>query len=194
MKRSLFYVGALMLALAGCASGPTVRAVSDPQVNFTTFRTFGFASPLGTDRNGFVSQVSNALTVATRREMEARGLVYAPENPQLLVNFNAQLNDRVRIDQQPNSMMRSNRGFYSHRGGLYAPFPTWQDQTTVRQYQEGTISIDVANAATRQLVWEGVASQRMGSRENSDLIGAIDRAVTAAFVRFPIPVSAPAGN
>jgi hypothetical protein len=194
MLRNLILVGAVMLALAGCASGPTVRAVSDPQADFTAFRTFGFASPLGTDRNGFVSQVSSALMLAARREMEARGLVYAAENPQLLVNFNAQLADRVRIDQQPSSMMRSNRGFYSYRGGLYAPFPSWQDQTTVRQYREGTINIDVANAATRQLVWEGVVSQTMGSRENSDLIGAIDRAVTAAFVRFPIARPAAGAN
>jgi hypothetical protein len=183
-----------MLALAGCASGPTVRAVSDPQADFTAFRTFGFVSPLGTDRNGFVSQVSTAMTAATRREMEARGLVYAAEDPQLLVNFNAQLADRVRIDQQPSSMMRSNRAYYGYRRGFYTPFPTWQDQTTVTQYQEGTINIDVADAATRQLVWEGVVSQRMGSRENADLIAAIDRGVTAAFGRFPIAVSSPAGN
>lgn len=193
---------ALMLGLAaplaGCASGPSVRIMSDPAANFTSYRTFGFADPLGTDRNGYHSQVSEALMQATRREMEARGFVYVPQDPQLLVNFNAALNDRVRVTTTPEPVIGNMGvgiamgpgfglgGYYGYRGGLYAPFPMYEDRTTVTQYKEGTLNIDIADAAARRLVWEGIVTQRLDDSVYGDLGPTINRAVSAAFDRFPI--------
>jgi hypothetical protein len=183
------------LLLAGCASGPSVRAMSDPQANFSAYRSFGFASPLGTDRNGYSSQVSQALKAATRREMEARGLVYTEQSPQLLVNFNARLADKVQVSTTAEPVMNVGmgigRGYYGYRGGLYSPFPVYQDRTTVSQYKEGTLNVDVADAAARRLVWEGVVTQNLGDKAYADLGGTIDRAVSAAFARFPIQAAQP---
>ena len=56
MKTRLIIAAALTaaaLAAAGCASTPNVRVVSDPTADFTQYRTFGFANPLGTDRGGY---------------------------------------------------------------------------------------------------------------------------------------------
>lgn len=194
MKGPAVFIFAALL-LAGCASGPTVRAMADPQANFAAYRTFGFAEPLGTDRNGYRSQVSEALRSATRREMEARGLTYAATNPQLLVNFNAALADRVRVSSVPEPVMGMGRGlgmgYYGYRGGLYTTFPVYQDRTTVSQYKEGTLNVDVADAAARRLVWEGVVTQKLNDSAYADLGPTIDSAVTAAFARFPISPTKP---
>ena len=107
MKRAsrVAILAASLLALAACSSGPDVRALSDPSANFTQYQTFGFMSPLGTDRAGYRSVVSQQLSDSTRREMEARGFRYDPASPQLLVNFSANLNEKMRITTVPEPVM-----------------------------------------------------------------------------------------
>lgn len=188
MRSIKMFAATLLLAAAACSSGPTVRAVSDPQANFASYRTFGFASPLGTDRNGYRSIVSEALKAAARRELEARGFIYSAGDPQLIVNFNAQLSDKVRVSSTPVPTMGvgMGMGYYGYRGGLYAPFPVYQDQTTVSQYKEGTLNIDVADAAAKRLVWEGVVTDQVTSKSYDNIAATVDAAVAAAFVRFPV--------
>ncbi|WP_416907424.1 MAG: DUF4136 domain-containing protein [Polymorphobacter sp.] len=183
MKTLPLVVG-LAVALAGCASGPSVRSMSDPQANFASYQTFGFADPLGTDRSGYRSVVSEALKTSTRRQLEARGFTYVAENPQLLVNFNAQLNDKMRVNTTPTSTM--GMGYYGYRGRLYAPYPLYAEQTTVSEYKEGTLNIDVADSAAKRLLWEGVVSQAVTQKALDNVPAALDTAVAAAFEKFPV--------
>jgi len=176
----------MALSLAGCASGPSVQIMSDPQANFASYRTFGFAQPLGTDRNGYKSQVSSALMTAARREMEARGFVYSAQQPQLLVNFNAALADRVRVNTTPEPVMGVGVGYYGYRGGLYTPYPVYQDRTTVTEYKEGTLNVDIADVASQRLIWEGVVTKKMDSKAYENIGATIDSAVAAAFAKFPV--------
>jgi Domain of unknown function (DUF4136) len=174
-----------MLLLACCASGPDVRAVSDPSANFAQFRTFGFAEPLGTDRAGYQSIVSQQLKAATTREMTARGLTYAPANPDLLVNFSAQLNDKMRVTTTPEPVMAP--GYYGYRRGFYQPWPMYTERTDVSQYTEGTLTIDVIDAARKQLVWEGTVTKSITSKDQANVPAALDAAVAAAFAKYPSP-------
>jgi hypothetical protein len=56
----------LLLILIGYASAPDVRVMSDPSVNFALYQTFAFVSPLGTDRSGYQTLVSQELKAATQ--------------------------------------------------------------------------------------------------------------------------------
>ena len=179
---------AMAVSLAGCATGPSVQVMSDPQANFASYRTFGFAQPLGTDRNGYQSQVSTALMASARREMEARGFVYSAQQPQLLVNFNAALADRVRVNtvSEPTMGVGMGVGYYGYRGGLYAPYPVYQDRTTVSEYKEGTLNVDVADVVSKRLIWEGVVTKKMDSKAYENIGATIDSAVSAACTKFPV--------
>lgn len=177
-------VAAVALAgLSACASGPQVRALSDPSANFAQYQTFGFIVPLGTDSRGYQSVVSQQLKAATRREMEARGYRYSAENPQLLVNFSAALNDKMRVTTTPEPFYGS---YYGYRRGFYQPWPLYEDRTTISQYQEGTLTIDVIDAERKQLVWEGTVSKSVTSKDMANVGDALDAAVTAAFAKFPM--------
>lgn len=180
-----------LLAVAGCASGPDVRVVSDKDADFGQFKTFGFASPLGTDQGGYQSVVSTTLKAATRRELEARGMTYDGANPQLVVNFNASLADKLRTTSTPAptmgvGMRYGGRGYYGYRSGLYAPWPMYQDQTTVTQYKEGTLNIDIADAARKQLIWEGVVIASVTPKTYDNLEATLNGAVASAFQKFPV--------
>lgn len=177
-----------LLALGGCATGPDVRVDYDRTADFTAYKTFGFASPLGTDRGGYQSVVSQHLKAATQREMEARGMRLDTSAPQLLVNFNAALSDKLRVTSTPSMSV----GYYGYRGGLYSAWPLYNDYTTVSQYKEGTLNIDVVDAARKQLVWEGVVTDSVTQKMLDNVPAAVDAAVKAAFLKYPIPAPAPA--
>lgn len=182
---------ALVLALgtlAGCATSPSVSVQQDGNADFSRFRTFGFLEPLGTDRQGYQTIVSQTLRQAAMREMQVRGFRYDPQAPQLLINFGADLNDRMRVNtsMQPNRSANWHRSPFDHRGGFYSTWPMHTQTTTVTQYQEGTVRIDVVDAGRRQLVWESVVSSRMTNSTRNDIPAALNEAVSLAFARFPV--------
>jgi len=192
LTRRLLSLGfaASLLALAGCATAPDVRVSVDRSADFSKYKTFAFTSPLGTDRGGYQSIVSQHLKAATQREMEARGMRLDTSAPQLLVNFNGSLTDKLRMTTMPAPAMGV--GYYGYRGGMYGVGSQYFDQTTVTPYKEGTLNIDVVDAAAKQLVWEGVVTDSVTQKDLDNLQAALDAAVAAAFAKYPIPAPAKA--
>jgi hypothetical protein len=180
-------------ALAGCASAPSVQVEIDREADFSRYKTFGFASPLGTDKSGYASLVSQYLKAATQRELEARGLKLVAASPQLLVNFNAALNEKLRVDTTPTATMSVGvgRGYYGYRAGMYSAWPLYADRTTVTPYNEGTLNIDLADTVRKQLVWEGVVTGSVTQKNLDNLQVSVDAAVAAAFAKYPVAKPAP---
>ena len=182
---------AACLALSACASLPQVRASYDRSADFTQYKTFAFLSPLATDRDGYQSLVSQALKAATQREMEVRGLRVDNNAPQLLINFNAALVDKTRVSTSPVMVSGGlgfyGGGFYGYRRGVYTLWPQYVEQTVVYNYKEGTLNIDVIDAARKQLVWEGVVTDSsVTQQELADLPTSLSNAVKAAFAKYPV--------
>ena len=166
-----------LLVLAGCASGPTIRSNADESADFGSFRTFAFMQPLSTDREGYQTIISAHFMAAAERELIALGLQRDDANPDLLINFSANLDQRLRVRQTPNS------GFGAHRRGFYSTWPSYR--TEVRQYTQGTLVVDAVDPARRQLVWEGVAQNRITASTAEDARPLIDLAMREIFARFP---------
>ncbi|MCU0761338.1 MAG: DUF4136 domain-containing protein [Steroidobacteraceae bacterium] len=187
-----------LLLLAGCAApGPTVRAEYDRSADFRRYQTFGFFAPLGTDKEGYQTAVSTYLKAATRRELEARGYRYDEAAPQLLVNFGAKLNDKLRVSEVPVPTMGLGvglgPGYYGYRAGLYGAWPLYPaTETRVDQYKEGTLNVDLVDAGRKQLVWEGVAVGRVTQKTLENLQPALDSVVASVFAKFPVPAAAAA--
>jgi hypothetical protein len=173
----------VLILLAGCASGPTIRSNLDGSVDFSKYRTFGFLDPLGTDRDGYQTLVSQQLVASTDRELRARGLERTDSNPDLLVNFSANLDQRLRVTQTPAVPISSVDR--RHHRGFYSTWPTHQ-QTEIRQYTQGTLGIDIVDASRRQLIWEGFAMGRVTQRTTDNLGPVLDAAVVDILGDFPI--------
>ena len=183
-------LAAALLALAGCASAPAVRVEYDKSVDFGQYKTFGFFNPLGTDRSGYETVVSQYLKAAARRELEARGLRFDDEAPQLKLNFNARLSEKLRSTAMPGPTF--GMGYYGYRGGFYSAWPMYTYETTTSTYTEGTLNIDVVDAARRQLVWEGVAVGDVNDTSSESIRPRLEQVVAAAFARFPLAPAAAA--
>jgi len=187
-----FAVATILIATPGLA-GPKASANADSSVDLRQFQTFGWANPIGTDQNGYQSILSQNLKASTQRQLEARGLRYDEANPQLLVNFNARLDDKMKVSTVPTPTMAMGvgygRGYYGYRGGMYGTYPMYQDQTTVSQYKEGTLNIDIVDVSRKQLVWEAVVSDTITQKKRDNMQKTVDDYMNAAFKKFPIPAS-----
>ena len=111
--------GSMTGLLAACASGPTVKGDYDHQANFAQYRSFGFMEPLGTDKAGYSTLLTERLKDATRGQMEMRGYTYSAANPDLLVNFSAKLQQK-----NPGHARAPPMGpYYGYRAGSYGGWP-----------------------------------------------------------------------
>ena len=166
--------------LSACASSPTIKSDYDHSANFASYRTFSFYEPLGTDSSGYSSLVTQTLKSAVRQELESRGYSYAETGADLLVNFNAKLQEQTRVSQYPSMI---GPGYYGYRGGFYGGWYGYE--TYVDQYTEGTLNIDIVDAHRKQLVWEGVAVGRVTRKHEENRDAALRAAVTEIFTRYP---------
>jgi hypothetical protein len=179
------FVGATLLGLAGCVTGPYIQADYDRSVDFTAYKTFAFVKPLGTDRNGYQTIISQHLKAATARELEARGLRLDETSPQLLVNFNANLSEKMRV---VNTAPAGSAHYYDYRYGAYSSWSRYPYDQYVTYYHEGTLNIDVIDAAKKQLIWESTAVDTVTQKTLNNIQPALDDAVAAAFAQYPVSV------
>lgn len=168
--------------VASCASQPDVYVRNDPSVNIATYSTFGFFNPLGTDKRGYSSLTSERLKAATRARLESLGYKYSESNPQLLINFAGQLSDKIDVDSVPSA-----GGYYGYRAGMYGAWGGYS--TYVDQYTEGTVNIDMVDAAANRMVWEGVVTGRVTDKTKENLGPALDAVVAELLSEFPAHVS-----
>ena len=183
--RRLLAMLALGARLAACSSGPKVRADADPSVDFKTYRTFGFFEQLSTDKSKYSTMLTTRLKDAARRELQTRGYQEAAQ-PQLLVNFNTNVENRTDVQSTGSSA-----GFYGYRSGMYGAWGAYPQDVYTTHYQEGTLAIDVVDASKQQLVWQGVAQARLTKTMLENPGATIDSVVADIFAKYPVP---PAGG
>jgi len=175
MKKILLFAGALTLLLAGCASsGPTIVVNSAPGTDLSNFQTFNFMQPLGTDRdNGARTPMSTMLMNSVSQELTSRGLTQS-DSPDILVDFFVTTEERMDVRTTGSSMHSVHRSHWSR--GCCNTWPTYQ--TTVRQYTQGTLLIDLIDPSANALIAEGAARSRLRSSEitrqqSDDVVGQI---------------------
>ena len=177
----------LMLALAvllvaACATGPRVRTDYDPGADFSRYQTWGFYSPIAMEESGYSSWISDRIKDNVRREMSARGYRYVEGNPDLKVNFQGIVQEKTDVWSTPRTDFQY---FYSYRRRAYFAVPFWYDETQVSQYTEGTLTVDLVDAARNRMVWTGAAIGRVVRRTPQEKMAEVDQAITAIYAQFP---------
>jgi hypothetical protein len=158
MKKIFLLLVIPAILLSACASGPTIVANTNPGTDFSAFKTYNFFQPLGTDRTGGVrTPLSSRLISSMNRELISRGMSLS-DSPDLLIDFVVSAEDRIDVRSTPSHTV--------HRSHWNRGFSTWPTyNTTVRQYTEGSLIIDLIDPATNTLVGEGGAQNRISSTE-----------------------------
>ena len=163
---------AVLLLLSACQTAPEIRTNTDPAVNLSAYRSYGFETQPGIDH-----EVSSYFEAAISREMDARGYLRVDNNPDLRVSFKAAVQERAVVDSTPGPL---SAGYYGARAGLSTP----AEVTTVRT-QLGTANIDLIDTRQGRVVWTGSAEGLLSSAAVKNPQAAVDTAVTHMFAQFP---------
>lgn len=164
--------------LVGCASNP-VTSDYDNAADFSKYRSFNFAAQDAAQGEPYKSLLDKRLEAAITNEMQARGyvLVEAGAGTDLVIDYHAHVEDKQKIVSSPEPM---------HWGrGWYDPWPTYNSNVRTVDYKQGTLIINLVDAASKQMVWQGTMQ---GTVKRSDLenpSAAVANAVTRIFSEYP---------
>lgn len=178
----------LALVMAGCASQPRISSQARPNTDFASYKSYAWVSPLATDKAGYSTIITSHFKAAVQSQMAARGYTLDTNNPDLLVNFFSNIENRTDTYSSPSM----NMGYYGYRGG-YAyglGFPMFGGGVETRNYKVGTVSIDLVDAKRKELVWEGALEGTLSSKAMQNPGAAIQSAVGQIYSKFPVQSSA----
>ena len=136
------------------------------------------------------AEITADLKKSTQRQLEARGYRFVDAHPDLLVNFSAKLAKATREDTLANQQI----GYYGYRKTnlvpVYKTYTSYPFDTTT-DYVEGTLNVEIIDAARSQLVWEGVAIGEVKHPDQpvAQLAPLIDKVVADVFAKYPFKAS-----
>jgi hypothetical protein len=170
---------ALALGLAACSSEQFTQTDSRPGVNLSQYKTYNFMDLLARNDSAFANSGSNIFDLkrAVTHEMEARGFRKS-DKPDLWVNIGLVTRQRT---QTRTANYQTDGPYYIGQRNYH-----WQaNEIPVGEYQEGTATIDLVDAARKELVWQGITSTIL-SRTPSRASKQIDKGVADVFARLPV--------
>ena len=181
-------VCAALAVLAACETPISTRAQTDPNVNLSSYHTYGFYAEPGTNRGGYTTPITGFFKNAVSREMNARGYKYTEESPDLFINFNTNARENVDVRTSPSMNYGVGYGgYYGYRGGMYVTGPiNYGTEVETVRYKVGTANIDLVDAAKKQLVWEGIAEGKITDKMMKNPQATIDQVIKDLFVNYPI--------
>ena len=190
LTRRATLVLAFVLFITGCAQRPRVRTTVTPGTDFSKYHTYAIkpgnivypgSSP--DSRKELAERIQGAIAA----EVEGRGLVPQPDNPDLVVTYTASA-------QQVNAGgpsggpeggalpegvdVRGGGGGYDEPGLVRPREPEDPGATSEarRRYREGNLVIDLLDGKTRRLVWRATSSEvELASDRNSRLLDSVVR-------------------
>ena len=157
-------IGIVLVAVAlitACASSTNIQSDYDRSVDFSQYKTYGYYSPMGIENPNYSNLLGQMFRDAIDAQMSTRGYVKS-EDPDLLFNVSARLEDKTRVTTTQDPMMYGG-GYYGYRGGMYDPWGGYGygTRTNVSQYTEGTVNVDMVDPRLKRMLWEGVAIGRV---------------------------------
>jgi hypothetical protein len=163
---AIVMAGALGATLA--CSTLNVTTDYDRQADFAGFKTFRFmeGNRVG---NSFVEK---RIQTAVTRELEAKGIAMSQERADVLVVFYGRMSVERHVDVTS--------GGYAGRWGRWG---MGTSSATVRDIPVGSLIVDLVDAASKELVWRGTASDTVGDPDKSEKL--INEAVAKMFAGFP---------
>lgn len=159
------------MATAACATSMSVSSHVDRGIDFSRYQTFDWgpadALPTGDPRLDGNPFFKDHLQGEVEKQLAAHGFTLAKAGAaDLLIHYHAHISERIDVGSVDKS--------YGYGG-------------QVRDYDAGTIVIDLVDARTNKVVWRGWAQDAVkGMLENQDTMAAkIDEAVTRMLARLP---------
>jgi hypothetical protein len=178
------------LLLAACAPSVKVRSDAEPGVDLRQYQTYDFFSQLGIEGDNYSNLLGQHFRAAIGSEMDARGYRKSA-TPQLQVNVSIGAEEKIRVNTYTDPYLYG--GYYGRAGyGMYGgpwgyPGAT---HTTVHQYTEANVFIDLVDANQHKMVWQGVATFTLTEKMQEQLGESVRNTVASVFAEYPVAPAA----
>jgi hypothetical protein len=177
-------LAAALTIIGGCA---TVQVGSDydRSANLANYHSFAL---MKREHHG-TNAATNPLVVqraedAIKAELQRKGYPLTTDSAaaDFIVDFTIGSQERTDINSYPDPYVGPGWGW--GRGGWWGG-PYWGDNLDVRQYREGTLSIDIFDARTHRPVWHGWAKKELSRSDTEHSEEPIRKAVASVLAKFP---------
>jgi hypothetical protein len=172
MKSFMWMVAvSAVLMLPAVASAQKVNVDFDPSANFAKYKTYAWTegtpspNPLGDQRTH----------ESVDQQMAAKGLTKATSNPDIVIATHVVAKEEKELISTGYGY---GAGYYRYGGGMTT--------TSVQTYIQGTLVLDVYDAATKKLVWRGTASDTVSDKAEKNT-KKVNKALEKMFKEFPPP-------
>ena len=177
--------------LAACAPSVKVRSDADPGVDLRQYQTYDFFSQMGIEGDNYSNLLGQHFRAAIGSQMDGRGYRKS-EAAQLLVNVSIGAEEKIRVNTYTEPYLYG--GYYGRAGyGMYGSpwgYPG-TTRTSVHQYTEANVFIDLVDASRHEMVWQGVATFTLTAKMQEQLRESVQNTVASVFAEFPVaPVAA----
>jgi len=154
MKALKFIVPLILLCITSCSS-VRVSTDYDTKADFNSYKTFAFYKP-GIDKAKISDLDKKRIMRAIETELLSKGMQKS-KTPDVLVSLFTKSRERVNVN--------SNIGFGYGYGWGWNPW-IWGggSNLNINQYTEGTLFIDIIDANKKELLWQGIGSGALSTR------------------------------
>lgn len=156
MKIAKLFLPLFLVMLIGCSS---VRVQTDynTKVDFNSYKTFAFYKT-GIDKAPISDLDKKRIMRAIEAELLLKGMTKS-STPDVLVSLFTKSRERINVNNN-NARWGSGFGYggwnpWMWRGGT---------QLNVNQYTEGTLFVDIIDANKKELIWQGIGSGVLKSK------------------------------
>jgi len=176
MKPSIILAAAVLFLSTSAVFGQNVKVDVDTTVNFSAYKTFGWAKGM-VAKNPIVSQL---IIAATESELTARGLTRSDDNPDISVAVVA----AAGMDIQAVGATWNNAN--------YAAWGGYTNPAALMNVTTGTLLIDLVDSKKDISVFRGVAKETLNRSVSADMAAdaksvekLIKKAVSKMFKKYP---------
>ena len=191
MKRLIVYFVPLMV-LAACSSYK-YHTTKIQSTDFSQYHTYGWLPPLDSlSKSYFDNDIANAnILEAANRELEARGLTYTKDNPDLLFRYIVIVNNKSRplyggYPYGPWGMWGYSPWMWGPRWGFGYGYG-WNRPVGKERYRAGHIIIEARERQSNTVIWQARGSGEVRNPEQA--INKLPEVVKGVIEQFPLPVA-----
>ncbi|WP_343485549.1 DUF4136 domain-containing protein [Allomuricauda sp. d1] len=177
MKRAIYLVSIILpvfLVLASCNSIKNLKTAVeyDKQANFASYNSYKFDKELSYSdtHDNYSSENQRTFENAIHDQLRRKGLEET-ETPNLYVNFFV-------VDTQESKSI-THTSYRSQRYGGMSHVDTY-----IKNYELGTLVIDLIDVSSKKLVWRGLANGVITGKQK-DMQRTINEAVRAILSKYP---------
>lgn len=175
-------VGLAVLALSACSSMKSAWDY-DPSTSFTQYKTFAWVTKKTNDAGYHLDGLMDQrVREAVNTQLVAKGMTLVDaKDADVLVNYLTKVDKKINVDT-----FNTNYGYNPYYGPGWGFGGNMQTQTTVREYEVGTLIIDIVDNKTDKLVWRGSVADTIRDKNTpEERVEVVNNAISSVLTNYP---------